>query len=268
MAAAAPLPATKLAPSPAKPETRSGTIRDRGTTRYDAIRAARWYSSGVAKVLGNVDVTEAHVQGLVSIAGKLTAGAFRAEGTFEVVGTVDVRDSLTVEGTTRLVAPAHAGSLTTEGTFHSTAEVRVDRIFTATGLVEAPSVRVGAIVLNGSAEILGDVEATGLVQMQFRGDSHIATIRGAKVVLEGPTAGVVPNLIRSVFGGSAAIRIERIEADSVELSAVDVGFVHAQQVTLGAGAHVTTVEGPIVSRHPSARVGFESRSPPPHGLSR
>lgn len=269
MAAAAPPLAGPPSPRPAAaPVPRAGTIRDRGIVRYDAIRATRWFSSGVAKVLGDVDVTEGRAQGLVSVGGKLVSGSFRAEGTFEVVGRVDVRDDLTVEGTTRLVAPLHAGGLTSEGSFHTTAEVRVDRIWTASGIVEAPSAQVGAFLLNGSADIGGDLQAVGLVRAQFRGDSQVGTIRGAKVVLHGPPAGAVPSLIRSVLGGAAAIRVDRIEAEYVELGAVDVGFVHAQQVTLGAGAHVTTVEGEVVRRHPSARVGFESHSPPPHGLHR
>jgi cytoskeletal protein CcmA (bactofilin family) len=264
--ASGPRPAAPAAPAP--PPPRSGPIRDRGSVRRDSVHATNWSSTGIAKVLGDVDVGSGEVAGLVSVGGKLRADAFHAEGTFEVVGAVEVRDGLAVEGTAQFRAPVHAGELTTDGTLRSAAEVRVDRILSAVGLVEAPSARVGAMRLHGSATVPGPLEAQALVLAEFRGDSRIGTIRAAKAVLHGPSAGLVPTLMRSVLGGEAAVHVDRVEADSVELAAVDVGFVHAREIVLGAGAHVTTVEGTIVRRHPSARVGFESRSPPPHGLSR
>jgi cytoskeletal protein CcmA (bactofilin family) len=262
-------PASAGVPPPSAPVVPlEGAIRDRGIVRRDALRAASWSSAGVAKVLGDVVVRSGDVSGLVSIAGKLVAGSFRSEGTFEVGGTVEVTDQLRVEGTTHFANPVRAGDLTTEGTLRSSAPLTASRIFTATGILEAPAVRAGGFLLHGSAEIPGDVEAVALVRANFRGNSEIGTIRAAKVHLRGPPAGAVPDLVRSVLGGHAAIRIGRIEASSVELSAVDVEFVRAPEIVLGAGAHVTTVEGTVVRQHPSARVGFESRTPPPHGLRR
>ena len=143
-----------------------------------------------------------------------------------------------------------------------------DRAFRVTGQLEAPSIEAGLFELTGSATVPGSVEAGVAVRAHFRGDSALGAVRAPRVEVSGPSPSLIPTLLRIVFGGSGTVRVDRIEADSAEVSAAEVGFIRARQVVLGAGAHVTTVEGTIVRRHPSSRVGPESRSPPPHGLSR
>jgi cytoskeletal protein CcmA (bactofilin family) len=219
-------------------------------------------------VLGGVDVVEGRVTGLVSVAGPLVAVSFTAEGTFEVVGAVEVRDTLAIDGTSHFGTAVHAGALTSDGSLRSSADVRVDRTLTVTGLFETPSAHVGALLLSGSAEIPGELAGGALVRAHFRGNSQIGTVRAPKVVLRGAPAGLVPTLIRYVFGGGVAVSVDRIEADTVELSSVDVKSVHAREIVLGPAAHVTTLVGQVVKKHPSARVGYESRTPPPHGLRR
>ncbi|MGA8303358.1 MAG: hypothetical protein WA691_00860 [Thermoplasmata archaeon] len=260
-------PSSALPPASAPP-SRAGAVRDSGTVRRDSLRAATWTSTGLVKVQGDVDVGSGSTSGLVSVGGKLSAGSFRARGTLEVLGPTNVRDQLTLEGTVHLQAAVHAGAVEAKGTFRSPSDVRVDRALSVTGTFEAPSAHVGLFDLTGSAEISGDLEAAVLVRGRFRGNSHLGTIRARSVVLEGPPTALIPTLWRRVFGGSATVEVGRIEADSVSLRAVDVEFVRSPEIVLGPGAHVTTVEGTIVRRHPTSRVGPESRSPRPHGLSR
>ncbi|MCI4339184.1 MAG: hypothetical protein L3J68_02480 [Thermoplasmata archaeon] len=232
------------------------------------MRATSWTTTGIAKVQGDVDVGTGTASGLVSIAGKLTAGTFRSRGTLEVVGPADVRDRLSLDGTVHFQAGVHAGELSSNGTVRCGGDLRVDRSLSATGLVEAPSAHVGLFDLTGSAQISGDLEALLSVRARFHGDTRIERVRAHRVELHGPPPSVIPTLLRTVFGGAATVEVHRIEADTVELSAVNVQFVHAREVVLGPGAHVTTVEGTIVRQHATSRVGPESRSARPHGLSR
>lgn len=257
------VPSTK----PSAPPTGS-EIRDAGTVRRDSIRATAWRSRGMSKVQGDVDVGVGSTTGLVSIGGRLTAQSFRARGTLEVVGATEVREQLTLDGTVHFRAPVHAGTLDARGTLRCPADVRVDRALTVTGSFEAPSAHVGLLDVTGTVDIPGDLDAVVSVRVRFRGDSHIHAIRTKSVVLEGPPSALIPTLVRRVFGGAAEVRIGRVEAETVELSAVYVEFVHAEKIVLGAGAHLREFEGTIVRRHPSSRVGPESRTPPPHGLSR
>ena len=250
------------------PPSRAGKIRDRGSVRRDSVRAADWSTTGMAKVQGDVDVGSGRATGLLSVAGKLSAETLRSHGSLEVVGVADVRDRCTLDGTAHFGAGLHAGALASNGTVRCDGEVRVDRELSATGVVEAPSVRVGLFELSGSAEIPGDLVALATVRARFRGDSRLGTVRARRVELHGPPTGLLPTLLRAVFGGSATVHVDRVEADSVALSAVDVGFVHAREIELGPGAHVTTVEGTVVRKAESSRVGPESRSPRPYGLSR
>ncbi|MGA9839567.1 MAG: hypothetical protein WBF81_04865 [Thermoplasmata archaeon] len=268
MAVAAPAPVSSPPPAATPPPTRTGTLRDTGTVRRESVRASAWTTTGTAKVQGDVDVGTGAASGLVSIGGTLSATSFRAKGTFEVVGPTEVHDALTLEGTIHLRSAVHAGAVDVRGTLRSSSDLRVDRALRVTGTLEAPSAHVGLLELTGAAELPGDLEAAVSVRARFRGDSRLGTVRANAVALEGPPSAWIPTMFRKVFGGSARIHVNRIEADTVALSAVDVQFVHAREIVLGPGAHVTEVEGKVVRRHPSSRVGPESRSDPPHGLSR
>ena len=261
-----PTPAAPASPPAPGPPT-SGRVKDRGSVRHDSVRATDWTSAGVAKVLGDVDVSRADVSGLTSVAGKVRADSFRSQGTLILVGPVDVRGNLELDGTIHLQSSAHAGSARADGALRVAGPLTVDRLFSASGSVEVPSATVGAIDLVGSATIPGVVEAAS-VRMRFRDNSHLGTVRGNRVVLHGPAANLVPSLVRSVLGHEVSVRVDRVEADTVDLAAVDVEFVHAREIVLGAGAHVTALEGTVVRRHPTSRVGPESRSPRPHGLHR
>ena len=265
-AAVSTAPATPAVGSPAPP--RGDTIRDSGTVRRDSIRATGWTARGMAKILGDVDVGAGTVTGLVAIGGSLTAESFRSRGTLDVHGSTAVRDRLAVDGTVHFGGSVRAGAVDARGTFRSPAELRVDRELTVVGTLEAPSARVGLLDLQGAAEIPGELSALGTVRARFHGDSRLGFVRARSVRLEGPPTALIPTLFRKVFGGAAAVEVGRIEAESVELRAVEVDFVRAKEIVLGPGAHVTTIEGTVVRRHPTSRVGPESRSPPPHGLSR
>jgi len=267
-AAAAPPSAPPASPPPVPLPPRTGTLRDSGSVRRDSVRAARWSSSGIAKVQGDVDVESGSAAGFVSVGGKLTAGTFGSRGTLEVVGPTDVRDGLTLDGTVHFQGPVHAGTLGARGTLECTAEVRVDRAFTLIGTLEAPSLRVGLLELTGTVAVPGEVEALASVRARFRGDSVIGSLRARSAVLQGPSVALIPSLLRAVFGGSVTVHVDRVEADSVELSAVDVEFIRSPKIVLGPGAHLTAFEGTIVRQHPSSRVGPESRSRPPYGLTR
>ncbi len=141
--------------------------------------------------------------------------------------------------------------------------VRVDRALTVHGLFVAPSLKAGEFSLDGVAEIDGAVDA-GRVTARFRGPSHIGSIQAKSVILRVRA----PNPVEMVLGRNLAVPIARIEAEMVDLEGVNVRFVRAREIVLGRGTHVTELEGHVVRRHASARVGPESRSPPPHGLTR
>jgi cytoskeletal protein CcmA (bactofilin family) len=271
MAAAAPAPSpspTPSAPPVAPPRRPLGVLRDVGSVRRDTVRTDRWTASGTVKVLGAVDAAEVRLGGLVSLGGTLRARTLALRGTVEVGGATEITDTLRGDGIVHLHAPFRAGSADLRGTIRSGSDVRVDRDLRLVGVLEAPSVHVGLLDFAGRMAVPGDVEATGLVRVRFTANSEVGVVRARSVVLRGPPSGVVPSLWRKVFGGSVEAHVERVEADSVELESVDVYFVRAPSIVLGPGAHVAALEGTVVRQHPSAYVGRESRTPPPHGLSR
>jgi len=231
--------------------------------RRDSVSANRWTARGTVKVTGDVDVGAAELEGMVSIAGKLTADAFRSRGALEVEGPVDVAGTLDSSGGLHAASTVHAVDAHLRGEVLVVGAVSVDRLLTSQGSLTAPSLTVGALTLEGEAQVHGEIVGTSVTARFTRG-STLWTVRARSVSLRAK----IPNLVEKVLGRQMAVTVRRVEADEVELEGVDVQFARSPKITLGRDAHITEYEGTIVRRHPSSRVGFESRSARPYGLWR
>jgi len=234
-----------------------------GTVRRDSVDADRWTARGTVKVTGDVTVREGELDGTVSIGGKLTADRLDSRGMLDVEGSVDVSGKFRGSGEFHTALAMHAGDAEFRGTTRATGPLSVDRSLTVRGSLTAPAVTAGSLRLEGEAQVPGEIVALS-VSARFSSDSSLGTVRAASVVLHGK----VTNLIDKVLGRLVRVTVRRVEGDSVDLKSVDVQFVRAPKITLGRDAHITEYEGTIVRRHPSSRVGFESRSRAPYGLSR
>ncbi len=247
--------------SPPAPPT--GRLVDRGTVRREWVRADEWSVRGVAKVTRDVDVGRADLDGLVSVAGHLSAEAVRARGALEVFGPVDVRGTFGARGNVRVGGTLHAVDLDLDGPTRVDGALSVDRRAQVRGLLHAPSFDGGLLEIDGSATVVGELRALD-VRADLSGTSELGTVFARSVRVHGHR----PNLLDKALFREARATVTRIEADSVDLANVRVGFVRTKALVLGPGAHVTTVEGTVVRRHPRSRVGPESESAPPFGLRR
>lgn len=253
--------AASSTPPPPPP---TGTLEDVGTVRRDSVAADRWTVRGTAKVTGDARVREARFDGNVSIGGKLTAGGVTSRGALELGGPVDVTGRFETDGSLRAPSAVHAVDAELRGDSEVLGAVAIDRVLTVRGELRAPSLAVGALTLHGVANVPGEVTAFS-VSARFTDDSSLGPVKAKTVEIRAR----LPNLVeRFLPGRDRQFRVERVEADSVELEGVDVEFVRSPAISLGREAHITQYEGTIVRRHPTSRVGFESRSPRPYGLSR
>lgn len=266
--AAAAASTSALPPSTAAIPSPDPVVRDTGAIRHDTVRAMRWTVAGTCKVTGDATAAEAMVSGLLSVGGRLTVTRMTVHGTLEVLGGTDVRERAEVDGTFHPRGSVHLASARVAGILRTESDVRVDQELAVDGALEAASLHVAVLDLTGTATVPGEIVATGRIRASFRGDSSLGPIQAREVTLKGPPPGLVPSLMRKVFGGNAHVQIDRVEADRVELEAVNVSLVRSKEIVLGPGSQVTEIEGTIVRQHPTARVGPESRSRPPHGLSR
>ena len=242
---------------------REAVIEDRGTSRRDSVRARRWTVRGTVKVAGEVDVEEGDVTGLVSVGRALTANQLRIRGSIESEGPVRVRGRLSIRGDGHFGAALGAVDLDLEGCVRAVTAVTVERTLTSHGVLEAPSLSVGVLRVEGSLTVPGEIRALE-VDARFSQPSVLGNVRSPAVRLRGH----LPNLLDKILVRENWTRVERIEAERVELEAVDVGFVRAKEIVLGRQSHVTEVDGTVVSRHASAWIGPESRTPLPYGLRR
>lgn len=255
-------PAVPPAPSPPS-RPRSGALRDFGTVRRDSVDADRWTAHGTVKVTADVTLGDGDLEGNVAIAGKVTAATLRSRGSLDVEGAFDVSGIFTGSGDLRAAVTLHAGDMDFRGSVHLGGALSVDRALRVRGALSAPRLTAGAVALEGEAQIAGDLIASA-VQARLTNDSSFGLVRARSVRLRGR----IPNLVEKVLGRRISVTARRVEADEVELEGIDVQFVHAPKIVLGREAHITEYEGTIVRRHPTGRVGFESRSAPPYGLRR
>lgn len=260
-AAAPAVPSAPAAPKPPEPPAPlTGDLQDMGTVRRDSVRSRSWTARGGAKVLGDVEVEAADLQGVVAIRGRVTAARLTVQGNLDVIGTTVARDSMSIDGTMRL------GGAVTSGTFR----------LSGTGKLSAGLKVGGAAHWKGILEVAGDVEAASVefdgrlraggrlvaptITGRLRHASKVASIQATKIQLTRP--GLLPPL------QNGSMEVLRIDARDASLEGVTAEFAKVEQLIVGPHCHIAQVEGRVLSVHPSSHVGPESRSPKPHGLSR
>jgi len=256
-------PSVAPAPIATNVESLVGELEERGVVRHDTVRVGRWTARGTAKVAGEVAVDSADLSGHLVVGAGVRAGSLRVRGTAEVAGAVAVRGALYLEGSLRAGSTVSAQTARLAGSTHAVGAIEVEKNLEIRGDLWAPSVRAETLTIRGGAEVGGTVVA-GTLRAELDRRSSFGSIRARSVSIRLGS----PSPVERLFGGRATATIGRIEAESVDLERVDVEFVRGTEIRLGRDAHVTAFEGRIARRHPTSRIGPESRSPPPHGLRR
>lgn len=241
----------------------SASLREKGVTLHDRLRASNWTARGLTKVVGAVDVGEAELDGVVVVGEGFTAERLAVHGTLDVRGPLVVRGELTLHGTIRAGQAVRAGEATLGGSVRADGPIVVDRRLVARASLTAPSVTALDAHLAGVVRVPGELRAT-TVDVELAEGSSLGSVVGRSVRLTGPEGGVLDRLL----GRYRHAEVERIEGETVEVERVDVGTVAAKQAVLGRDAHVVRLDAVTVRAHPSSRVGPESRTPPPPGLRR
>ncbi|MCI4329227.1 MAG: hypothetical protein L3J86_06545 [Thermoplasmata archaeon] len=260
-AAAAPVPTAPGAPKvPESPAPLTGDVQDLGMARRDSVRGRSWTARGGAKVLGDVEVETADLQGVIAVRGRLSAARLQVQGTLDITGATTARESIAVDGTARFGGPVSTGTFRISGTGKLSASLKVG----------------GAAHWKGMLEVVGDVEAATVefdgritaagrfaaptITGRLRHASKVASIQATRLTLTRP--GLLPPL------QNGSLEVLRIDAREATLEGVTAEFAKVEQLTVGPHCHIAQVEGHVLSVHPTSHVGPESRSPKPHGLSR
>ncbi len=264
MAASAPRPP---APAPTPSVPRSGAFRETGTVRHASIHAQRYRLKGTGKVTGEVDVDEAAFDGIVTITGPLNANRLDVRGTFEGGGDVGVSGAMALRGTGRFLGALRAGELSTDGLVRIAKGLQVVRTLSARGALE-----VGGDLESAFFGMEGRVAIAGVVRAKevdgiFESESAIREIEAVKVSLRPRQLIRLPVEV-PVLSPNALLKVDRIEAEAVQIEGVEVGYIRAESIVLGRHCHVTRLDGTLVKKDPTSHVGYESRTAPPRGLSR
>ena len=269
LAPARPGVATATPPSSAgsSPLPREGAYREEGVVRHARIHALRYRLKGTCKVLREVDVTEAILHGTCSVGGSLTADRLMAEGTVETEGDLAVAELLAARGTLRVGGTLTAGALDLEGLGLVAKDVSVSTGLSFRGTLETGgNVSAALFAPDGHFAVAGRLTARE-VSGKFDGPSCVDQVHATTVTLR-PKALVRLPVDVPPLRPKGSLTVTRIEAESVELEGVTVRYLQAPTIVLGRYCHVTRAEGTIVRCDRTSHVGYESRSPPPAGLSR
>lgn len=252
---------------PATAALREGAYREVGVVHHASVRAERYRLRGAGKIYGDVDVGELEVEGTLSIGGRLIADQVDLRGTIDIAGDARIATTAAMEGTIRIDGSAAATDLRSKGFLRVGGALTVEDTLATTGSFEVSGeARAGFFQPDGLVGIGGNLTAR-TIDGRFDGQSRIGGIVAATVRLTPRQLLRLP-VDLPFLRPHAALTVERLEADRVEIEGVTVRYLRSPAIRLGRHCHVTTLEGNLLRRDPSSHVGYESRSPPPPGLMR
>lgn len=236
-----------------------GDVREVGSVRRASIQARSYTLLGTGKVVGDATLGRGDVQGFLTVGGRLAADEFRCDGGLEVGSTTTVKGHLDLRGDAELGGAVSAGEVHSKGTVRVAGSIQVNGLATIDGvLVSTGPVTTRGLTLTGGLTVGGTIEAP-TVTIRLRKASRATSILSPHV-----------RIVRAspFLSSSTTLAVDRIEGVEVELEGVDCEYVRAERVRLGAGCHVTRLDGAILRRHRTAVVGPLSRVDPPFGMSR
>lgn len=246
-------------PAPA-PESRTGAVASQGTSHLDRVRCQRWTSDGAVRVDGDVDVDAAELRGVVVVGGSVTGGDVSVLGALDVGSAIRLTGRLSVDGRASLKGALAAREVVLKGTTIAPGSLTVAERLAAEGKGEiGGAVTAGVVDLSGHWTVPGPLTSRGDVDLRLRDGSTIGHVQGKSIRL---------SRTGRPFGRGWAPEVESAEGSEVSVEGVRCRYVRADRIVLLGRAHVYVAEGTVERRSPSARVGPESATPPPKGLSR
>lgn len=250
---------TPAAAPPIPPPPLTGSVTD-VDARHDALRVLDWTVKGSSKVVRDAEVGFARVRGFAAVGGKLTAAAATVEGTIAVGGRVHLAGALRLRGEAELGEEVVLGELELAGRLAAAGALRCHGNATVAGRLEVRTDLEAAVLkFTGQLIVPGTLRATS-VDGTLEGLSKVERIRADRIELRSPS--FPPWKPKGTLHGL------RIEAREARLEGVTLEFLEADEIYLGPECRIARVEGTIVERHRSARVGPSAVSTPWSGLTR
>jgi cytoskeletal protein CcmA (bactofilin family) len=240
-------------------------VESSGSSRHDRISVSSWKVEGGASVVGDVEAGTVQGTGLVSVGGKWRSGTVHLTGRLEVFGATEIRGPLTLTGPARFHGPvtlAEAtvhGSLETGGPLIASGPLQITGSAQIRGALTAPSLQ-----FQGTLHVDGDVVVPKVTGTLAGGPSKVSRILATEVELT--RAGGLFSFPPGRPMGS--LEVMRLEAHYVSLEGVRAEYVRADEIRLGVGCQIQHLDGKVIEQHRSARVGYVSETPAPHGMTR
>ncbi|MCL6444191.1 MAG: bactofilin [Alicyclobacillus sp.] len=188
---------------------------------------------GIAKIHGDVECVNCHMEGVSEIAGHVKAIKVNMNGKAKVLGDV-VAEHIEVEGATRITGTCRAaGSLMIRGSSTiggvSAHKLTLDGVMRVKGACEAETFNG-----KGGFRIDGLLNAD-TIQMEICRDSSVNEIGCERIRVEHA-------LSSKLFQRSRRLTVQTIEGDEIYLESTKAKTVRGNQVTLGPGTEVDVVE--------------------------
>lgn len=206
------------------------------------IECNELHTSGASKINGNVKAKEIITSGSARVSGDVETGLMKTSGSSKIGGDV-LAHEIKSSGSTKI-----EGNLKTVG-------IEVSGSAHIGGNVSGEDVKVsGSVVIGGDCQSerfdasgmfsIGGLLNSDEIQVLVHGNCRAKEIGGEKIRIRQSPRDMfgIERLIKAIFMNKGELSVDTIEGDDIQLQVTRAKIVRGNNITIGEGCDIETVE--------------------------
>lgn len=200
-------------------------------------------TSGSSKIIGSIRASEVTTSGMCKVSGDVEAGLVKTSGTNNIEGNVKAEE-LKTSGTTKVGGDVKSDIINISGSINIGGNVHTENIMVSGLMTIGGDCESERFESSGGFKIGGLLNA-GTIKVKLGGKSNVREIGGEKIeVKKWKQWGFLgfDEIIKNLFNYEARLECESIEGDEVYLEFTKAAVVRGNNITIGRGCEIDTVE--------------------------
>jgi cytoskeletal protein CcmA (bactofilin family) len=200
-------------------------------------------TSGSSKVIGSISASEITTSGMCKVSGDVEAGILKTSGTNNIEGNVKAEE-LKTSGTTKVGGDVSSDIISVSGHINIGGNVHTENIMVSGLMTVGGDCESERFESSGGFKIGGLLNA-GTIKVKLGGKSNVREIGGERIEIkrwkEWSFLGL-EGIIKNLFNYEVKLDCESIEGDEVYLEFTKANVVRGNNITIGRGCEIDTVE--------------------------
>lgn len=200
------------------------------------------HTSGASKINGNVKSKEIITSGSAKIVGDIETGLMKTSGSSKIAGDVRAKEIRT-SGSTKIEGNLKTVEIEVAGSAHIGENLNAEAVKVSGSVDIGGDCQSGRFSANGMFKIGGLLNGDE-IEIQVSGNCRAKEIGGEKIRVRKNPRDIfgIEWFVKTLFMYKGELAVDSIEGDDIQLEVTKAKVVRGNNITIGQGCDIETVE--------------------------